>query len=81
MPKMMENKPCHKNELRCKYDFFWVWLGIHKYIYMTQSIHMSVIKYIWVCRKQFPLLNLQYAKTELSYDVDFLHMGRHTYKQ
>ena len=31
--------------------------------------------------KVFPRLNLQYVKIELSYDSDFFHIGRHSYKQ
>ena len=30
---------------------FCMWLGIHKYIYLIQSIYMSVVKHIWVFQK------------------------------
>ena len=57
---------------------FYFCLGIHKYIYIIQSIHMCVVRYTWACQKLFPILNLQYVKTELSCDADFLHMGRYS---
>ena len=44
---------------------------------MIQSIYMGVVRDIWACQKWLPILNLQYVKTELSYDDDFMHMGRH----
>ena len=48
---------------------------------MIQFIHMGEVRYIWACQKRLPILNLQYVKTELSYDYDFMHMGRHPEKQ
>ena len=33
------------------------------------------------CQKYFPILNQQYVKTELSYDVEFLHISRHLQEQ
>ena len=46
---------------------------------MIQSIHMGLVRHTWVT--QFSILNLQYVKTGLSYDVDFLFMLRHPKKQ
>ena len=46
-----------------------MWLGIHKYICLIQSIHMGVVRHTCVFKK----VTLQYAKTELGYDVDFLY--------
>lgn len=31
--------------------FFYMWLGIHKYIYVSYSIHMDVVKHTWACQK------------------------------
>ena len=36
---------------------FCIWLGIRKYIYLIQSIHISVVRYTWACQKWFPRLN------------------------
>ena len=60
---------------------FCMWLGMHKYIYMIQSIHVGVFRHTWVCQKLFRILKMQYVKTELSYDGDFLHVRRHPEKQ
>ena len=51
--------------------------GIHRYIYTIQFIHMGAIRHTSACYKYFLILNLQYVKTELSYDANFLHMGKH----
>ena len=45
-------------------------------ISLIQFIQMSVVKHTWVFEKQLSILNLQYFKTELSYDSDFLHIVR-----
>ena len=50
---------------------FCVWLGIHKYIDLIQSIHMVVVRHTWACQKYFPILNPQNVETELSYVADF----------
>ena len=42
---------------------------------------MSMVRQTWVFQKEFLILKLQYAKTELSYDVDFVHTGRSWLKQ
>ena len=54
---------------------FWIGLGTHKYIYMIQSIHMDVVRHNGACLNYFPMLNLQYVKTKLSYDADFFACG------
>ena len=54
-----------------------MYIGIHKYIFMIQSINTGVVRHTWVYKKSLGILNLQLVKTELSYDVDFLHMSRH----
>ena len=46
---------------------FYMWLGTLKYIYIIQ--------------RYFLILILPHAKTGLSYNIDFLHMGRHPWKQ
>ena len=58
-----------------------MWLGVHKYIYLIQSIYMGVVKHNWAFQKYFSILNLKYAKVGLSYDADFLHMCRLQQKQ
>ena len=58
-----------------------MWLGVHKYIYLIQSIYMVVVKHTWAFQKYFSILNRKYAKTELSYDANFLHMYRLQQKQ
>ena len=60
---------------------FFMWLGIHKYMYLIQSIHMGVVRHILTCQKQSSMLNWQYVKTALSYDSDFLYMFKHLQKQ
>ena len=44
---------------------FYICLGIHKYIYMIQSIAMDVVRHTWASQKFFPILNIHYIKTEL----------------
>ena len=34
-----------------EFDFFCMLLGIHKYIYIIQSIHVGVVKHTWACQK------------------------------
>ena len=38
---------------------------------------MTVLSYTYAYQKQFPILNLQYVKDKLSYDVDFLYVDRY----
>ena len=59
---------------------FYICLGIHNYIYMIQSIHMRVVRYIWASQKFVPILIMHYVKTELNCDADFLHMARYSQK-
>ena len=54
-------------------------LGIHQYTYMIQPIQMSGEVYL-AMPKVIPYI-LQCVKTELSYNTDFLHTGRHSQKQ
>ena len=61
--------------------FSCMWLGIQKYICLIQLVLMSMVRQTWVFQKEFLILKLQYAKTELSYDVDFVHTGRSWLKQ
>ena len=61
--------------------FFCMWLGICNYNYMIQSFHLGVISHKGLCQKYFPKLNLQYFKTELSYDGNFLHVVKHLWKE
>ena len=56
---------------------FYMWLDIHKYICMIQSIHMGVSQVHLGMPKVISILNLQYVNPELSYDVDSLYMHRH----
>ena len=56
---------------------FWMWLGTHKYIYTIHSIHMDVVRHTGACQKYFRILNLQYGKTKLSYDAEFLFVSKH----
>ena len=44
---------------------------------MIQSIHMCVVRHTWASQKFFPILSLQYVKTEMRYDADLLHVGIH----
>ena len=60
---------------------FYMWLGVHKYICLIQSWHVGVARSTCGCQKQFQISNLQYVKTELLSDADFLDMGRHPLKQ
>ena len=62
-------------------SIFYMRLDIHKYIYLIQSIHMGKVRYTWTFKKYLPILSLQYAYTELSYDADILHMDRSQQKQ
>ena len=39
------------------------------YIYLNQFIHMGVVRHTWICQKKFPILDMQYVKTEMSFDV------------
>ena len=39
-------------------------LGIHKYIYLIQSIHTCVVRHACAFQKMFLILNLQYVKAE-----------------
>ena len=43
-----------------------MWLGMHKYIFMSQSIYMGVVRHTWAYQKQLPILHLQCVKAELS---------------
>ena len=52
-----------------------MWLGIHKFINFIQPIRMGVARHSWACQKEFPSLNLQYIRTNVSYDGDFLLLG------
>ena len=54
---------------------FYMRLGIHKIIYLIHSIHIGVVYLTSACQEWFSILNLEYDKTELSYDTDFLYMG------
>ena len=54
---------------------FYMRLGIHKIIYLIHSIHIGVVNLTSACKEWFSILNLEYVKTELSYDTDFLYMG------
>ena len=36
----------HSIELRHDVDFF-LWLGIHKYIYLIKSSHIGVVRHTW----------------------------------
>lgn len=56
-----------------------LWLGTHK----ADSVHSygSGQSHLGKYQKQFSILNLQYVKTGLSYDVDILCMLRHTKQQ
>ena len=56
-------------------------LGIYKYIYLIQSIHMGVVRPTWAFQKYFSISNLQYIKNQLIYNTDFLHMGRLQHEQ
>ena len=38
---------------------------------MIKPIQMSVVGHTWACQKKFSIFNLQYVKTELSYDRNF----------
>ena len=48
---------------------------------MIQFIRMGVVRHTWTSQKKISILNLQHFKTVLSYDGDFLHAGRHPYKE
>ena len=55
---------------------FCMCLGIQKYIYLIQPIHVGVIRHIWAFQDEFAISNLQYTKTKLTNVADFLHMDR-----
>ena len=54
---------------------FYMWLGIHKYIYLVQFIDMGMVRHTWIFQKSLSVLNLPYAKTELSYYADVFHIA------
>ena len=55
------------------------------FAYTNTSIWFSPFIWLWSRipepSKSNSILNLKYAETELSYDADFLHMGRIQQKQ
>ena len=65
-----------KTNLAIKLSFC-MWVAIHGYIYLIQSIYMVLDRHNWACQKQFPWSKPQYVKSNVSYDTDFLHVGRH----
>ena len=70
----------NKNELRYEDDILQL-VRLALVIYFIQSIHMSVVRHTWAFQKSFPVLIMQYFKTILSYDPDFLNAGRHPLKK
>ena len=42
---------------------------------------MSVVRHSWTFQKKFSILNLQYARIELSFNADFLRIGKLQQKQ
>ena len=39
-----------RNDLSYEVGFFCMWLAMHKYIYMIQSIRMGVARHSWECK-------------------------------
>ena len=60
---------------------FCLWLFVLKYISVIQFIHMDLVRCTWTCQMEFPMLNMQYFKIELSFNADFLHMSSFLQKQ
>ena len=52
-----------------------IWLSIHEYIYLIQSIHMGVSDHFTTLRSKG--LNLQIFKAELTYDAHFFCVSLH----
>ena len=48
IPKIIKNKLYLKSEQNL---FFYILLGIHKYIYMIQSICVGMVSYPWACQE------------------------------
>ena len=63
----------------CMKLIFCTWLKA--YVDRFESIQKSLVRHTWESQKLFPVLNPQDVKTELSYDVVFLLMGRHLCRQ
>ena len=74
MPRVNQNNELATSQkwTSYKFDFFCMWLGIHKVIYLIQSIYMGIVRHAW--QKKFPVINRHYIKTELSNAAKFLHI-------
>ena len=81
-PKVIQNNGSVISEEWAEIEMiFYTWVGIHKYICLIQSWYVGVARCTCGCQNQFQISNLQYVKTELLSDTDFLDMGRHPLKQ
>ena len=43
----------------------------HTQIYLIKFIHMGVLRLTWAFQKYFSISNMQYVKSELSYEAEF----------